>query len=282
VSRYLFSDRRIEGEAVLGEPTALFFQVELRWPPPELVSFRVSHTLVRALFNKLFEPEYSEFAYQNLELEPRRPTLSRQSGNARSVLQFDSSSLTIEESKSESHLNQFEKHIAAVLRALASVATGLEVEVPEFFLQRCKIQCLAQPYNSTGSLPLLAGGVANVLERIDPFERPPCHFGVRFRFPPAEIVDQEGEEGEEGEVRTHRNFATVRFETYEADPAMVWMEVASEYMLYPNEIALADDRKITAHVQETYDFLTQQCVHFLNQFDIELPGGRQQDGESES
>lgn len=166
---------------MLGEPTALFFQVELRWPPPELVNFRVSHAMIRALFNKLFEPEYSEFAYQNLELEPRRPTLSRQSGNARSLVQFDSSSLTIEEAKSESHVNEFEKHVATVLGALASVADDLKVEVPEFFLQRCKIQCLAQPHNSVGSLPLLAGGVANVFERIDPFERPPCHFGVRFR-----------------------------------------------------------------------------------------------------
>ena len=103
--------------------------------------------------------------------------------------------------------------------------------------------------------------------------------GYTPRFPPAEITD---EEGEEGEVRTHRNFATVRFETYEADPSMVWMEVASEYMLYPDEIALADNQKITDHVQETYDFLTHQCIEFLNQFDKELPSDSQADGESES
>jgi len=263
---------------VLSETTAVFFQTELRWPPPELFDFRVSRTMIRALFNKLFEPEFNEHAYQNLELEPVCPTLSKQTGTARALVQFDTLSMTIEESRSESHVDDFVKHVTQVLLAFRNVVVDLNIEVPDFFVQRCKIHCLAQPHNSPGALPLLAGGVANVFERIAPFERPPCHFGVRFRFPPAEIVT---ENGDAENTRTHRNYATVRFETYEGDPSRVWMEVASEYMLYPNEVSLRDTTKIAEHIHRSYEFLTQQCVQFLNQFDVERPDDDAQEAEND-
>lgn len=255
---------------MLGETTALFFQTELRWPPPEVFDFRVSNRMIRGLFNKLFEPDFDEFAYQNIQLEAVRPTLSTHVANTRNVIQFDASSampsMAIEESKSQSHVDHFVKRVNSVLRALDEVAKYLEVEVPCFFLQRCRIQCLAQPHNRDGSLALLAGGVANVLEQIEPFERPPCHFGVRFRFPPTTVATTDS-----GQEQTHHNFATVRFETYARDPRQVWMEVASEYLLVPEGLKLADTGRISEHIRQSYDFLTNQCVKFLNQFDVETP-----------
>jgi len=266
--------------AVFGETTAVFFQTELRWPPAELFSFRISENMIVGLFDKLREPDFNEYCYKNLELELSRPTLSVRRNGTRNVIQFDVSSsapsITIEESKPISHVDQFERRVTNILLALASVVEEQELDVPEFFLQRCKIQCLAQPHNADNSLVLLADGVANVFERIEPFERPPCHFGVRFRFPPAEI-----DTGGDGGVKTHRNFATVRFETYEDDPRQVWMEVASEYLLYPDELKLSDTNKITDHVRKSYDFLTQQCVQFLNQFDEEFRSDSSQEGEEE-
>lgn len=261
---------------MLSETIAVFFQTELRWPPPDLIDFRIDRTIVRALYNKLFEPEFSDHAYDDLELGSISPTLSRRSGVARATIEFDISSITIDESKSESHVEQFGNHVTQVLRALKDVTADLHVDVPKFFSQRCKIHCLSQPHNSPDALRLLAGGVANVFERIQPFERPPCHFGVRFRFPPAAIVIKNGE----GETtQTHGNYATVRFETYEDDPTRVWMEVASEYLLYPNEIGLDDSDKVTEHIRHSYDFLTDQCVQFLNQFDEALSDGNTTEGE---
>ncbi|MCH8047342.1 MAG: hypothetical protein IID44_26885 [Planctomycetes bacterium] len=108
-------------------------------------------------------------------------------------------------------------------------------------------------------------------------------FGVRFRFPPVNVVDTqddddaEGEPGEEaireainqGRVEEKTGFVTLRLESYAKDRKQVWMEVAGAYPQFDEPLALADADKIIANIHNAYDFLTQNSKRFLDQFDTE-------------
>lgn len=255
------------------DPKSIFFQTELKWPPFD--EFSVSESVVLGLFNKMIEP--GGYKYDNLTLQDK-PTLHTKVGGGQSLCQFGSDSIMIEESHQECHLDIFGEVIETVLGGLS------EEDIPPFFLQRVKIQCLCQTANCEDAVELLAGKVSRVFDAIEPFGRPPAFFGVRFRFPPVHLVnsvgddsqaDDAGEDDEinfnraldEGRVEEKAGFVTLRLESYAEDPSQVWMEVAATYPHFEEPMALKDVSKIIGNVRNSYDFLTKNSKEFLDQFD---------------
>ncbi len=181
--------------------------------------------------------------------------------------------------------------VESFIEAVQTVLGGLGLEdMPPFFVQQCKMQCLAQPANVESALQLLAARVANVYEPIAPFERPPTHFGVRFRFPP--VVLREAEEEEHDEVQPSikddkteianpkrgrpgekkiESFVAARFETYAEDDKQVWMEVSAAYPQLERPLLVTDAERIVNNIRETHLFLTDKCKRFLDQFDTATP-----------
>ncbi|MHC4399593.1 MAG: hypothetical protein ACYTG0_07930 [Planctomycetota bacterium] len=262
---------------MLSEPRAIFFQTQLEWPPVELYDFRIGKDIVREFYNRLFDHEYEEHHYENLDLQAPRPTLSTRTETRQSICQFGDRSITIEERRPDFEVDGFTNVVEVALQGLKAVTDEIDdYDVPPFFLQRCRIHCLSQPLGTGSSLDLLASRVANVKEPIAPFQRPPSFFGVRFRFGPVILETDEDE-------NTHiENFASVRFETYEEDPSQVWMEVATTYPLVHVPPMLGDAERIVANIRESYEFLAMRCKEFLDQFDTrEEDRDQEGDGLSE-
>src|SRR5208283_940870 len=139
-------------------------------------------------------------------------------------------------------------------------------------------RCVAKPQKSNHSVNLLAGKVTNVLNAIDPFKRPPMFFGLRFRFPPVQVVQHE--EGAEDDLEDKPDFIAVRFETYAKDINQVWIEV-NAMNVFPNVIDVTDVEKIRANIQSAYSFLTNECIDFLDQFDERADPPIADDGKKE-
>jgi hypothetical protein len=281
VGKYYVNDRRITDSKLLGshmlsEPRAIFFQTELVWPPFE--PFSIERDVIRRLYNRMFEA--NGYEYPNLDLQSETPTLSRSDANGKSTCRFDKNSLVIEERTHNITQEVFAQVVETVLGGLQ------EEHIPPFFIQKCRIHCLAQPHNCKSSIDLLAAEVANVYESIQPFGRPPSFFGVRFRFEPLVIsalshsdnaeegVEQAGEHAEAAEshedIESHiecEGFVSLRFETYEKDISQVWMEVVAAY---PQETPLTvnNTHPITENIRKTYAFLTERSKRFLDQFDV--------------
>jgi hypothetical protein len=245
---------------MLSEPRAIYFSTELEFPPFE--PFRITKDEVRALYNSLFgdlEPRYS-----NLNLQAEKPVLSSRRGNGRSRCEIGDHTILIEEDATNVTLEDFTDIVLNVIRSLGQ-------SCPPFFFQRCKIHCLATPHGAGDSLELLAGRVANVLGKIDPFERSPSFFGVRFRFLPESDEPSEGATDVAQRNQPEEGFAAVRFETYSNNPEQVWMEIESNYPCTP-VITTNDTNRIEANITRTYVFLSEKCKRFLDQFDSPREG----------
>ncbi len=264
---------------MLSEPKSIFFQTELEWPPLE--QWTVSKDTIRHLYNKMFGPD--GYTYDNLDLQSEKPTLSRRSESGQSLCQFGPNSITLEESH--------ECQVGAFSEAVQTVLGGLQKsDIPPFFHQRVKIQCLAQPANCRNTVELLAGRAARVYENIAPFERPPSFFGIRFRFSPTQLLHPKEGEGEgegeanglteevvqravaEGRVEDKPGFITLRFESYARDPQQVWMEVAAGYLADGEPWAVTDTSAIIGNINDSYKFLTVNGKRFLDQFDTKHEG----------
>jgi hypothetical protein len=224
---------------MLAEPRAIFYQTELRLAPIEELGIRKER--VRDLYNKMFEP--SGCRYENLDLQADIPTLSTRKEKGQSICQVGQFLIRIEENWPEGHVDHFIEVVRTVISNLGSSP------LPPVIGQRCNISCITQP-NSSNSIVLLGGKIARVLDAIDPFERPPTFFGIRFRFVPKEFYEDDEQESDEqtleeptdsgavvqqhGPVEMERmNFVTLRFETYSKDIKQVWMEAVADY---PNVI----------------------------------------------
>jgi len=251
---------------MLSEPRAIFFQTELIWLPPDVSGYRLDKMIVRRFYNTLFEPEFNEHCYENLDLQAQKPTLSSEQAGKRSICRFSENSITIEEQRPVFAVDEFCKIVDNVVKAFQK-ALGNDGAVPQFppvVSQRCRMQCLPQPHEVGGSLTLLAEKLSHVKDAIEPFERPPSFFGVRFRFGPALIAT------ENGAITEHEGFVTVRFETYSNDPSQVWMEVLAQYVPLVQENAPATLESVAlfqANIQNAYEFLTEKCKAFLDQYD---------------
>ena len=247
---------------MLSEPQAILFETQLGWPPAEIVAFRPTKDFVRGLYNALHETEFNEFVYQNLELQGLSLYSKHEEGGV-SRIKFNDGHIAITEENSGTTVEDFVRRVRTVSTALAQVSAKYELGSVPLFTQRCKINCLSQP-NEVSPLDLLASRMSVVKEEIEPFGRPPAFFGVRFRFPPVTIV----EDDEETIAEELEDYCVVRFETYSDDQSKVWMEVASS-RLFKSAVDFSDDGQqiVEAGIRCAYKFLSENCKNFLDQFD---------------
>ena len=279
---------------MLSETRTIFFQTELVLPP--LKEFRIGRPKIRALYNKMHEP--GGHPYENIETNGENTTLSTKRDNGTSVCHFGSSSLRIQEDHPDCDVDGFIDIAKTVLR-------GLGEDFPPFvLLQRCRIQCTVKPQHMN-SILLLAGKVANVHDRFISLGRRPTYFGVRFRFLPMHMLMEDiglggddefdgdnedggdddevegessqashGDQRETEDVQSASNlsddaFMTLRFETYSKDITQVWIEAAAEFRAFTEKgvFTSRDIERMGENIKDTYRFITERCVKFLEQFD---------------
>jgi hypothetical protein len=263
---------------MLGDPTSIYFQTELRFVPID--ELRFGKGFVRELYIQLAKP--GGYLYEDLSVQEGTPTMSSkrvtQTGDGSSVCKIGTSTITIEETEPEITVDDFTVNVETVLKAVKTT----KAECAPIFGQKCTIRSIAKPQKSKHSVNLLAGKVTNVLNAINPFKRPPQFFGLRFRFPPVRFVSSENEEkNEESEEDEKPDFIAVRFETYGRDIDQVWIEVTT-MNIFPNAIEITETEKIRANIQSAHSFLTTECIDFLNQFDERSdPPGEIEDDKKE-
>jgi hypothetical protein len=255
---------------MLSEVRPIFLETELSFPPFD--PFQITNKEIRKLYQDHFEP--GKHGYQNLNLQGKARVLSTlhedSPSKAESRCEITDQSILIQEKSPSMPVDEFAGVVKTVLVTLGEAR-------PPIFFQKCKIQCLSEPQNVETALHLLGGRVAKVIDKVDPFERYPSYFGVRFRFLPLKIVQSdavEGEESEDGlepesaEWDNEQGFVTVRFETYDKNAKQIWMEIESRFPCDP-PIGTEDGlQKIEGNILTTFDFLSEKCRKFLDQFDI--------------
>jgi len=62
----------------------------------------------------------------------------------------------------------------------------------------------------------------------------------------------------------------VRFETFDEDMEMVWMEITSAFPLTPTTNKEENFKEVTDNISRSWRFLSERGVKFLSQFDDEL------------
>lgn len=269
---------------------AIFYQTELEYPP--LQDIAITKDQIANLFSTMRKP--GGHPYEVVDLQAEKPFLATCKDRGESRCEFGRNSIRIQESHSGMTADEFAGVVTTVIR-------GIGDDCPPFFLQRCKIHCLAQPSNSGGSVELLAGRVSNVFDKSDAFGRWPSFFGVRFRFLPSDVIrerllaeqderpdepkSENSDEQSESQVADGvepgadnlgltefpaddqwKGYVTVRFESYSEDISQVWIEVAATYPVM-TFIRRKDMGLIATNIIETHRFATEKCKAFLDQFD---------------
>jgi hypothetical protein len=256
--------------------TSIYFSTVLQYPPFE--GFPITRDQVQSLFHELSKDAGNR--YENLHLQGRPPYFSteREDDSGMSRCEIGKQSIKIFEDKPDITIEQFSDRVCAILKALGD-------DCPPFLFQRCEVRILANPTHAKSALELLAKGPASVYEAIEPFGRPPSHFGLRFRFLPYSASDIEEQEEDESQSEGpfelvsqdpdnpegEESFVSARFETYTKNSKQVWIEVVSSCpcrtAIIPENIA-----PVNKHILSTYQFATDKCLSFLNQWDIKPPG----------
>lgn len=254
---------------MLSDHRSIFFQTELRFLPIEELGF--DKTFVRSLYAKLAEP--GGYAYDDLSMQDGRPSMSTrrvtQAGVGMSTCKIGPHSILIEEGLPTIGVDEFIEVVQTVMQAVGETSQN----APGMFSQKCTIQCVSKPQGSEHSILLLAGRVSNVLDKIEPFGRPPAFFGMRFRFPPYHKADSgesdleaDEDDGDEAGESDRHDFVSVRFETWSKDVEQVFMEITA-VNFFREEIGIDESGDIVQNIRDAYSFLTEKCVAFLNQFD---------------
>jgi hypothetical protein len=243
---------------MLSGPRTIHYSTELRLP--SLPDTAISADRVAEVYNELRKLGNAS-RYINLHLEPGPPMIWTQRSNGRSACVFGPDFIRIEEDNPpDIDLDGFIEVVETVLKLFPQDV---------FITQRSLFRCTAQPHNAPDSLELLANRLAQVYEAIQPFERPPSFFGVRFRFGPQIIEDEEEENAEKPKQDPviHRGYRTLRFETYSRDIKSVWMELAAQDLLERIAEGAESIKEIVANLRESHGFLTKKAKNFLDQFD---------------
>lgn len=251
---------------MLSEPRPIYFETELKFLAFDETQFGKSH--VRKLYAALCSGH--ETVYENLDMQAVLPTLStNRAGGGVSSCAVGPDTITIKEDNPGYGITEFGMVIEHVLRGIDEILD--DDKSPLLIGQKTRVRALSQPHGHEDSVDLLAGKLAQVMDRIGPFGRPPAWFGLRFRFPPMQWESKD----QDGDVTQHdeQNLVTLRLETYAQDISQVWMEVTS-FEFFREALDVSDHSRVVANVQETYDFL-DRGRRFLNQYDDLGKNGKQ-------
>jgi hypothetical protein len=269
------------------EIKTIFFQTELILPP--MREFRLTKAKIRSLYARLHEP--GGYPYDNIETHGDETDLSTKRDESRSVLHFCPRHIRIEEDQPLDSVEGIIDNVKTVLERLGD-------DFPPFvLLQRCRFHCLARPQH-VSSTELLADRVANVYTKFMPLGRSPSFFGIRFRFLPMSMLmddfEEEDEEAESSDRETPDTapseddtseanaiepsklnesddaYMTLRFETYSKDISYVWMEASAEFRAFNRRgvFTSADIDRLGDNIGDTYRFLSERCIKFLDQWDV--------------
>jgi hypothetical protein len=229
------------------------------------------------LFHQLRQPGCGTPPYRDLIQDPY-PVLSTSETTPRGKIirrcELNTHSVTINERRTKSTVEEFSNSVKDVLEAMGEVRE----DHPPMFSQRCRIQSLWKPIHGYPPLILLSHFAANVGDKVDPFGRPPSFFGLRFRFTPADDEDVQRLQDAFPGMEAKHDFVTVRYEVYSADVDFVWIEVASTRFF---QIDITDSELIQQNIREAYNFVTKNAVEFLEQFDHSPPDDDGDSDESE-
>jgi len=240
------------------DPITIYFENELEFVPFEGLHFDGDFTA--ELYHELRQPGAGT-RYKNLTLDPSlllSTSETTSGGNISRRCELDGHRISVIEKRTTSTVEQFADSVGDVLKAMHKV----RVDNPPIYSQRCRIQALWKPSNCESPLILLAHHASRVLDKIDSFNRPPSFFGMRFRFAPA--AEEDLEAFPDGKERN--DFSTVRYEVYADDPDYIWIEVDSQRFVSSMKITQIDE--ISSIIRETHDFVTDNGVKFLEQFDL--------------
>ncbi len=253
------------------EVITIFFENELEFAPFDGLHF--DGNFAADVFHELRQPG-AGLAYEAFSPKPRSLLSTSEtspSGKISRQCEFGEFSISMSESRTKSTVEQFSESVADVLKAVGKVRG----ENPPVFGQRITARSIWKPTKCPNPLVLLAGNASRVIDMIDPFNRPPSFFGMRFRFTPADEEDLKAFERSGGAAK--HDFLTVRYEIYSDDTEYIWIEVESQR--YFSEFTdITKTEEIAKNISETHEFMTNNGIEFLEQFDV-APPPDEEDGE---
>lgn len=205
---------------------------------------------VQQLHNELFgqgDPPYSSFA-----VTPMGPLLTNPAARPGVVSQvvFLPDRIQFREEYGGLTCDAFAERV----RTIATMATE-SCGVSKILAQQVTIRTLVNPRNYPDSIEFMKSGLLGVAEQVECFGRDPHILGLRLVFPP----DAES---------TTAN--ALRIESFHQDSRSLYVENQGTFRALPSEGDLREllpDLKVEANVTETYRFLVERALRFVQAFD---------------
>lgn len=244
------------------EAITIYFENELEFVPLEGLHF--DGDFAADLYQELRKPG-SGLAYKNLLQEPSillSTSETMPNGKMSRQCEISDHSILMSESRTKSTVEEFSESVTDVLKAVAEVR---DVN-PPIFSQRSTVRALWKPTHCRHPLVLLACHASRVIDKVDPFNRPPSFYGMRFRFAPADEDDLKPFDNGRGGSAKH-DYLTVRYEIYSDDTSYIWIEVESR-QYFTEFMDISKTAEIGKNISETHEFMTNNGVAFLEQFDL--------------
>ncbi len=223
-------------------PRTIAFLCELLHPPKA-----PDPTPIQRFHNSMFEG--GDPTYRSFNVAPQGAVLSNPvtRPGAVSSVEFLADRYRFREELSSLTVEQFGERVMDVAAAVA------ELENLQVFTARIvTIRTLINPRNFGDSRAFLKHGVFGLDKETEAFGREPQLLGMRFVFTPTQ--DQP-------------NAFTLRVESFANDPRSVFLENQGSFG--PTRIAGGLD-EVAQAIQETYGFLTEHALRFLENFDVRL------------
>lgn len=170
-------------------------------------------------------------------------------GSGLSQLTFLADRIQMTEDRTGISGEQFGKKVQAVL-SVAMPALG----IPFLLVQVCTVRAIAAPNSFPNASEYLARSLFRIQEEdLAPLHRPTSVFGFRLVFPPTK--------------QEPHNF-NVRVECYARDGRSLYIENVGTFK---TPIQGANLQEVEENLRKTSDFLVENVVSFLSQFDRKEP-----------
>lgn len=223
-------------------PRTIAFLCEVLHPPQV-----VDPAPIQRYHNQLFESGEPE--YRSFNVTPTGSVLSNPvtRPGAVSSVEFLGDRYRFREELSSLTVEEFGTRVRSVSEAVAGLQ-GLQI----FTAQVVTIRTLINPRNFRDSRSYLKQGMFGFGDETTDFEREPQLFGLRLVFPPSQ---------------EEPNAFTLRVESFANDPRSIFLENQGSFG--PTMLARGTEG-LSGCIEETYKFLTERALRFLENFDVRL------------